>query len=70
MRKPIMDMATFGGMLCKREGWFWVPVHPEELEAMEQADWSRFERRERIGWTLAFILATAVFVAAILKEVF
>lgn len=59
------DLYEFGGRLCVRSGWFWVPATPADLERIEEP----YFRREARAWTATFILAALAAIAAILKEV-
>lgn len=58
------DLHTFGGRLCIRRGWYWVPATFADLDDVE----TRLNRKENIAWGLTFGLAAVVWIAAIVKE--
>lgn len=63
---PSRDLARFGGRLCVRFGWFWVPATPADLERIE-AD--RRARIDALWWLASASLAALAASIAVVLEV-
>lgn len=64
MRNHDLDLHTFGGRLCIRRGWYWVPATFADLDVIG----TRKDRKENIAWAVTFALAAVVWIAALVKE--
>ena len=64
MRKTT-DLYTFGGRLHVREGWFWFPARPCDLERAAAED---RERADRVAFAAAAVVLLGAAVLAIVKE--
>lgn len=59
-----IELHTFGGVVHKREGFFWVPATKDEI-CQEQEN---VIKREARWWALSVALALVAAVAAIIKN--
>lgn len=69
MRDPVnFDTARFGGRVCVRDGWFWVPANLADLDRVWREEMRR--RADRRDLRIAFALAAlAVAITLVRKAV-